>query len=95
MSTLHTAGQLRAMLAGTIVDLREGRIDKARAYTIAKLAAGINESLLAEVAVARLRAQHPESQALGQLLIHDQSAPLALRPPQKALRADQTPDPDQ
>lgn len=52
MSTLRTAGDLRAFLAETLTGIRDGKIDAAQANAIAKVSAQINQSLAVEVNTA-------------------------------------------
>lgn len=87
MATLETTGQLRALLAGTIVDVREARIEIGRATAIVKLASEINNSMIAEVAAARIRMQQNLSVPdTGGLRIGDELRPLNLRAPAKMIR---------
>lgn len=92
-STLHTAGQLRAILTATLVDLREGRIDTKRAGATASLAKEINNSLLAEVAANRLRFHAGQSIAeTGSLSLVDMARPMGfLAAPEKALKSYEEP----
>lgn len=52
MSTLSTAGELRAFLADVLVGIQNGTIDTNKANAIAKVSAQINQSLSVEVNTA-------------------------------------------
>lgn len=53
--SIKTTGELRAFLAKAMVDVQSGAMDLDRANRIVKLAGQINESLYAEVKVAKMR----------------------------------------
>jgi hypothetical protein len=54
---IETAGQLRAFLADMIVGIKTGDVDMDAAARITKAAAQINESIYAEIKVARAAAE--------------------------------------
>lgn len=58
--TIRTTGELRDFLAMMIVGVKNGDLDLDKARHITKLAAQINESLYAEVKVAKVRTEAGE-----------------------------------
>jgi hypothetical protein len=56
-SAIETTGQLREFLATMIVGVKNGTVDVDKASRITKLAAQINESLYAEIKIARVRVE--------------------------------------
>lgn len=70
MPRIQTTGDLRAFLTDVMVDLREGRIDPAKAGRVAALASQINASFLAEIAIGRVQVQSGETApAVGTVLL--------------------------
>lgn len=55
MARITTTGQLRQFLADSILAVKDGSIKVAEALAIKKMAEEVNESLYAEVKVARLQ----------------------------------------
>lgn len=77
MSTIESVGQLRDILSTTILDLRAGRIEISRARAIAGLSAEINNSIMAEVAAARVRLLNNDAvPEIGSLKLGDALRPL-------------------
>ena len=69
-SKIDNTGKLRATLADTIIQVREGSIDIDSARTMVKLAAQINESFYSEIKARQVMADAKEATvALGQLQI--------------------------
>jgi len=67
---IKTTGDLRKFLAATIVDVESGDIDLDKARSITKLAGQINESLYAEIKVAKTLAETgKDMESLGNLSI--------------------------
>lgn len=85
MSTLRTAGELRAFLADTLVGIREGKIDAAKANAIAKVSAQINQSLAVEVNTAlQLERMGGPRAVAGSMVIADRGDEIAvIEPPAK------------
>lgn len=54
---IETTGALRTFLADMIVGVKNGQIDTDKASRITKLAAQVNESLYAEIKVAKVSAE--------------------------------------
>lgn len=54
---IKTTGQLRDFLASMMVEVKTGTLDLDKARNITKLAGQINESMYAEVKVAKVRAE--------------------------------------
>jgi hypothetical protein len=54
-SNIQTMGQLRQFLANAILGVRDGTLKVSEATAIKKMAEEINESMYAEVKVARLQ----------------------------------------
>lgn len=72
---VKTTGELRAFLAEVMTEVRTGEIDIEKASRITKLAGQINESMYAEIKVARIRAEAGESMAaLGAMPVGDDEA---------------------
>lgn len=55
MARIQTTGQLRQFLADSILAVKDGGMKVAEAVAIKKMAEEVNESLYAEVKVARLQ----------------------------------------
>jgi len=60
MKKINSTGQLRMFLAGILEDVVSGDIDLDKARAATKVAGQINESLYAEIKVARVRAEAGE-----------------------------------
>lgn len=68
MSAIETTGELRQFLCSAINGVANGTFDQEKAKTIVKIAGQVNESLYAEVKVAKTKAElGEESFKLGQL----------------------------
>ena len=55
MAAINTAGDLRQFLCNSINSVANGTLDIAKAREISKLAGQVNESIYAEVKVARMQ----------------------------------------
>ena len=65
---IRTSGQLRTFLADMLLGLKNGHVEPDTASRITKMAAQINESLYAEIKVARvLTEMKQETQTFGSL----------------------------
>ena len=72
MSKIKTTGDLRKYLLSTITLVGNGIIDTDKARNITKLAAQINESLYAEVKVAKTKLElWQEADKIGELKLAD------------------------
>ena len=72
MSKIKTTGDLRKYLLSTITLVGNGIIDTDKARNITKLAAQINESLYAEVKVAKTKLElGQEADKIGELKLAD------------------------
>lgn len=73
MSAIETTGELRQFLCSAINGVANGTFDQEKAKTIVKIAGQINESLYAEVKVAKTKAElGAESFKLGKLEMDSQ-----------------------
>lgn len=73
---VETTGELRAFLAEVMADVRDGSIDIDKASRITKLAGQVNESMYAEIKVAKIRAEAGDTMgALGSMHIGDLESP--------------------
>ena len=79
---IRTSGDLRRLLAQTMVEIKSGELEISRGMTIAALSKEITASLQAEVNVAKVRASMLNAghnignlTHLGKMLIEDNSAP--------------------
>ena len=79
---IRTSGDLRRLLAQTMVEIKSGELDIGRGMAIAALSKEITASLQAEVNVAKVRASMLNAghnlgtlTHLGKLLIEDNSTP--------------------
>lgn len=77
MPELKTMGDLRKFLAVSMQDVRNGKLDQAKAGTIAKLASQINASVHAEIA-ARTHMEINQMSSFNLLAITDGVEPAAL-----------------
>lgn len=73
--SIRTTGELRTFLANLMVGVKDGIVAADKATRVTKLAAQINESIYAEIKVARVQAElKREAAQMGDLSIGAQSA---------------------
>jgi hypothetical protein len=85
---VRTMGDLRGKLLDMIDGVMSGKIDPAAASAVVKIAAQVNNSLLAEIETNRFAIQQKRAEvALGELTLAPEADPAAALPPGRHVQA--------